>query len=207
MIALTAFEQSIAPYARAVAVPTMHRAIRDAICEMCEKTHVWRHAEDYTVSAGEDLALTTPEGSVLLAVENTSYNGGEPLTRKTVAELDLDYPGWRDNDNPGASRYVTQTSMNTLRLVPSEDGDATVSMWLKPSQDCTEVPDFFAAQYRETIAHGALARILAIPGQPYTDMNMASANAGIFAGRLQGMKNIGILGQQRATARVKGHHY
>ncbi len=206
MVNLSEFLNSITPYARSVAIPTVYRAVRDAIGEMCEKTRVWRHEEEYAVASGEDIVVSAPDGAVLIDIEHASYNG-QKLTSKTVAWLDENMNGWRDNLITGTSNYMTQVGLNTLRLVPGEDGEVLVSMWLKPSQDCTEVPDYFAAQFRETIAHGALARILAIPGQPYTDLNMAGANKGIFDGRLVGKKNLGELGQQRATVRVKAHPY
>lgn len=201
------FMGGIRPYAPTVAEPTAHNAIRQAAIQFCERTRMWREEDEYQNVAGADVAVTVPEGSQLIDFDIVSFNDFEPLDPATTQWLDRNYRGWRTNASPGTPRYVTQLTTNTLRLVPGMDGIVKVSMWLKPDQACMEMPSFLSSQYRETIAHGALARLLAIPGQPYSDPTAADYYLRLFMGRLDALGTKGSAGQQRARSRSKAHPY
>lgn len=198
------FLKKINQYAPGVAIPTAYSAIRDAATDFCERTRLWRYEDEFTVSADEAEAITTPPGSVLLDIERAWFDGNK-LTPATVDWLDDRANGWRDGTLTGQPEFLTQLELNTLRVVPAQAGTIKISVWLKPSQDCTDLPDFLSDQYRETIAFGALARLLAIPGQPFTNPNMAAAFASTFEDKLSGLKNKGIIGQQRARVRTKAN--
>lgn len=206
-VPLDAFMGSIRLYAPTVAEPTAYMAIRQAAIEFCEKTRMWREEDDYANVAGTNLDVSVPDGAVLIEFETVSFEGGEPLDPATTQWLDRNYRGWRTNASPGTPRYVTQLATNTMRLVPGMDGAVRVSVWMKPDQDCMEMPSFLSRQHRETIAHGALARILAIPNQPFTNLEMASAYLSLFKVRLSELAHAGSSGQQRARARSKAHPY
>lgn len=201
------FMQAISVKAPTVALPTAHMEIRQAAIQFCERTRLWRVEDEYTAYPGQDMQIVVPDGAELIEFETVSFNDGEPLTPKTTAWLDRNYRGWRTNSAPGTPRYMTQLAINTLRLVPGTIGSAKVSMWLKPDQACMELPAFLSRQYRETIAHGALARILAIPNQPFTDLQMAGSYLTLFSGKLESLATSGTSGQQRARVHSRAHPY
>ena len=114
-------------------------------------------------------------------------------------------PNWRSGGVKSDSKpkYVTQTEPNTIRLVPFQAGDVKLSLFLKPAQDADELPDFLADQHRETIAWGALGRILLIPNQSFTNPEMGAAFGQAFQQKLDGKSTMGVTGQQRAPVRTR----
>lgn len=206
MKALDVFLPKINVYAPGVAVPTAFMAIRDAANDFCTRTRLWRFEDSFTVSSNEAEAITTPDGSVLLDLELVKFDGVD-LLPKTTAWLDAHERGWREGLLTGTPRYITQLDMNTLRLVPGQAGTVAISAWLKPADDCLDLPDFLGDQFRECIAFGALARILLIPNQPYTNPQMAQTMMGGFEAKVNSLSVAGSRGQQRARTRTTATYY
>lgn len=150
-------------------------AIRQAAIEFCERTRFWRYEDEFAITSTDIDGLTAPSGSVIYDIDAVWFNGRK-LTPKTTGQLVLE-PTWRSGATAQTStpKYVTQTEPNTIQIVPFQTGQLKFALFLKPSQDATEVPDFLVDQHRETIAHGALARILLIPNQSFTNPDMAAA--------------------------------
>ena len=95
---------------------------------------------------------------------------------------------------------LTPTQLTDIDFEPTQDDTGE-------DDDLNMLPDFMLVQHAETIARGALARILAIPGQTYTDMARAGAYAADFRDRMDTRFNTGLRGQQRAPARSKTHSF
>ena len=201
---LDAFIPNIRMYAPGVSDPTAYFAIRQAAIEFCERTRAWRYDDELAVTAEQVDGISTPSNSVILDIEGVWFDGTK-LKPKSPGTLDTLVPNWRSGATKPTTKpkYVTQTELNTFRLVPFMAGTVKFSIFLKPSQDATEVPDFMVDQYRETIAHGALARILLIPNQSFTNPEMAAAFGMAFQQKLDGKSTLGIVGQQRAPIRTK----
>lgn len=204
MKSLDQFLKSINPYAPTCAIPTAYFGIRQAAIEFCMRTRTWRHEAEVTITANETVAIPVLTDSVLLDFENITFEKGVPLEAKTPKWLDDNCKGWRTGELTGIPQYFTQLDQNTIRVVPAQAGTLQISMWLKPSQECTTVPDFLPDQYREPIAWGALGRILMTPNQPYTNAGLATAFLAQFEGKLAALSNAGITGQQRARHRSRG---
>lgn len=199
---LDAFLPGILPFAPGCATPTAHFGIRQAAIEFCERTRLWRSEDEFDVTLEGCEAVMSPGGSEILEFEKALFND-QPLIPKTTAWLDANENGWRSGTQTGRPRYITQTAPDTVTLVPKEAGRLKMYLWLKPAQDCTELPDFLAGNYRETIAFGALSRILIIPNQSFTNVEMAGAFSQMFENRLGGQSTKGSIGQQRAPLRTK----
>jgi hypothetical protein len=200
---LDAFLPAIWPYAPGCPNITAFAAIRLAAIEFCERTKLWRWEDDFDILANDAEAITTPYGSVLHEIDKVLFNGNE-LERKTPSWLDDFEPGWRTNSiTSELPQYVTQTELNTIRLVPSADGHVNIYVWLKPSADAKQLPDFLSDQYREIIAAGALARLLSQPGQPYSNPTLGAGYAALFEAKVTDMLGRAVKGQQRAPRRTR----
>lgn len=197
------FLQHINLYAPGCAVPTAYFGIRQAAIEFCERTKLWRYDDEFAVTVDDAEALIAPYGAVVESIEG-AWHDGTPLTPKTVAWLDDHCSGWREGTLNGQPGYITQTEPNTLRLVPFVPGTLRLSLFLKPSQDTEDLPDFLADQHRMTIAYGALSHILAIPNQSFTNINLGMAFGQAFQGKLDALSTAGSTGQQRARVRTRG---
>lgn len=201
MTDLDVFLPHIRPYAPGVADPTAYFGIRQAAIEFCERTRLWRFADEFTITDPTE-PLVTPQMSVVHEIEQIAFDGRE-LEPKTPEWLDENYPGWRQGEHTGQPCYVTQLEPNTITLVPAQAGTVNLSLFIKPAQDADELPDFLAANYRQVIANGALGYILAIPNQSFSNMEMSSAFGGAFQQKLGSLSTKGSTGQQRARNRTK----
>lgn len=201
---LDEFLPSIRPYAPGVADPTAYFAIRQAAIEFCEKTRMWRFEDEFDIVGDEFEALLCPASAVIHEIDEVWFDGIK-LRKVTTSKLDEIVPSWRNGDTlpTGSPSYVTQTKPNEIVLVPFGTGTVKLSLFLKPAQDAVEVPDFLPDQHRETIAWGALARILMIPNQSFTSVEMASSFGQAFQAKIDGKQTKGIAGQQRAPTRTK----
>lgn len=208
MKSLDEFLPNIRMYAPGVADPTAYFAIRQAAIEFCERTRAWRFEDEFAVAADDYEGLLAPANSVIHEIEDVWFNGVK-LKRKTPEQLDVIARDWRSGavKPEGAPAYVTQLEQNTITLVPFGTGSVKLSLFLKPSQDADELPDFLADQHRETIAWGALARVLLIPNQSFTNPEMGAAFGQAFQGKLDGKSTLGITGQQRASVRTKASFF
>ena len=208
MIELDDFLPNIRLYAPGVADPTAYFAIRQAAIEFCERTRTWRFDDEFNVTADEAEGLLAPANSVVLDIDGVWFNG-QKLTSKTPNQLDKLLPPWRSGADKSESKplYVTQTELNTIQIVPFQAGKVKLSLFLKPSQDADELPDFLADQHRETIAWGALGRILMIPNQSFTNPDMGAAFGRAFQQKLDGKSTLGFTGQQRAPVRTRASFF
>lgn len=203
---LDAFLPNILMYAPGCALPTAYNAIRQAAIEFCERTRLWRFDDEFTVTAQDCDALLAPAGAVVHEIECAWFDGRK-LEPASTRWLDDHREGWRTGALSGLSAYFTQTEPNTVRLVPASAGKARLAMWLKPDQDADELPDFMADQYNETIAQGALGRILLIPNQSFTNPEMAVAYGAAFQVKLDSLSTKGFTGQQRAPQRTRASFF
>ena len=204
MIELDAFLPNIRLYAPGVADPTAYFAIRQAAIEFCERSRTWRYEDEFGVSVSDSEAIYAPPKSVILDIDSVWFNG-EKLTAKTPNQLDKLLPTWRSGAAKATSKplYVTQTELNTIQIVPFQAGKVKLSLFLKPAQNADELPDFLADQHRETIAWGALGRLLLIPNQSFTNPEMGAAFGQMFQQKLDGKSTLGFTGQQRAPVRTR----
>lgn len=197
---------NIRPFAPGVADPTAYEWIRQAAIEFCERTLLWRYEDSFAITAENPQAVIAPAGAVIHLIERLDFDDVQ-LVQKTPAQLDDLVPQWRAGTLTGVPSYFTQTEPNTVAMSPLEAGTLKVWTWLKPAPDATELPDFMVDQYRQVIADGALARILLIPNQSFTDVKMASAYGMAFQSKLDILSNKGSTGQQRARVRTRASFF
>lgn len=116
----------------------------------------------------------------------------------------------------GQPRYITQVSPGTVALIPFQPGTLRMSMFLKPvaaSEYGTRaddpmfdrfnvIPDFFVSMHGHALAAGALARLLSIPDEPWTDEQKALLYRTEFDMKLNASFRWNMRGQQRAPIRT-----
>jgi hypothetical protein len=207
MSSLDTFLPEVRPWAPGVPDQVAYKHIRLAAIEFCERTRLWRFEDDYDITAEDSEAITTPGGSVLHDIEVVLLDGRE-LTPKATRDLDRVQNGWRTGDlGTGIPAYFTQIEQNTIKLVPSGSGHLYLCLRLKPSQDTMDLPDFLAGEYRECLGWGALGRILTVPGQSYSNPELATFYMARFSAKLDALANKGTTGQQNAPKRMRASFF
>lgn len=201
MIDLDVFVPNVLPYAPGCAEPTAFTALIHAAQTFCERTRLWRGADTIALTPISGNVVTAPVGADLFEIEQAALDGC-PLEPIAQADLNRKYPHWRDMD-AGQGRWITQIDLGSVLVVPKCTGSLTLSTFLRPAEDAEQLPDFLPQLYRQCIADGALAEILMLPGQPFTDPATAQFYAQRFEAKLCELATRTIKGQQRAPARVR----
>lgn len=210
MSSLDSFLPEVRPWAPGVPDYTAFKAIRNAAIQFCERTRLWKWETTQPVlaAAPATFAIPMPAGSAVIELEIAKFGDAE-LEPESTEDLDDILPGWRtDTIGTGMPRYITQIEQNTLRLVPApmEDGSLYLCLRLKPSQTANQLPDFLN-DYAECIGWGALGRILTVPGQSYTNPDMATYYMSLFNAKTDSLSTKGTTGQQAARKRTKARFF
>lgn len=198
MIDLDAFLPSLLPFAPGVAEPTAWANIVRAAQTLSERGRLWRADASVAVTPVSVNTIPVPTGAQLFEIESARMDERslEPIS---LHELDRRHRDWRSQTGD-IPRWYTQTAPGTLLLVPACTGQLDVSTFLRPADSATDLPDLFS-EYIEVLADGALAKILMLPAQPYSDPEKAMFYGQRFDNRIDSLFNRTIQGQQRAPIR------
>lgn len=199
MVSLMEFLPRVMPFAPGCAEPTAEQYVREAAIEFCQRTRGWRDSDEFTIAADTREIVCVPPYSALVEIEEMWFDGRKltPVTWPTT---------WQDRGG-GAPRLFTQVGIDGIRINPPAAGTLAVSMFLKPSDKADYVPDFLLHHYAQVIADGALARLLMVPGKPFTNPDTAVAFGASFQRQLSVNFDLSIRGQQRAPARVRSSFF
>lgn len=210
---LSAFLPYVLPHAMMVPEPVAEFNLRLAAIEFCEKTRCWRHAVSVAVSSNNQ-TLVAPDFTTIHEFEEATHDGRllTPTQYTSLppqvlsGELVEGLPVWISQTEPGLVTifpYATGTLRMTVFLKPRHGtqfgADAT-----NPLRDALNiVPAFMLSQHAEALAHGALKRILAVPGKPWSDPGRAMYHKTEFDMACGGSFASNMTGQQRAPIRTK----
>jgi hypothetical protein len=175
-----AFYDLVVPDLPGCPLVVVEAALRRAAIAFCEQSLVWKaeHDEIDVVSGTADYAFVPPSGAVVHAIDYAEFDGEE--IESHAGRTDIEIEDWRNET--GTPEYVLGGATSLL-LVPEPDVDGTLTLTviLKPTPTATGVEDFIFNEYRETIVHGALARLMQSPRKPYTDAALSVMHQQQFA--------------------------
>lgn len=214
-ITLSAFDSFVLPYAQHAPIPLVRKYVRLAAIEFCERTRCWR--EIVTVNVGaQNEAIVAPAHASIHEIEEATFDG------QTLVPTQFTDTTLMERQEEGRPRYVTQTHPNTVALIPWEAGSLTLSLFLKPRSDTQMrtailsgetvdaldvVPEFMFNQHAQKIADGALARLLMVPGQTFTNPNEGLRRGLMFDKHCDANFARNITMQHKAPPRVRMTEY
>lgn len=147
--------------------------IRQAAMEFLELTHAWQADLPAVRSvAGEtDYPLALPAGSA--AVKLFAFAWGDNQGRVIdVADGRSKRAAWHRDE---LAAWIVNRSTVGINPAPSAaDIPLVFRVSLKPTQAALDVPDEVFEQYADAIGTGALARILKLGGQAWTDVRRSA---------------------------------
>jgi len=158
-------------------------AVVEAAIEFCTRSHGWTETLDllYLSKGNHSYELDLPMDARLVMVKNVWAARGE-LTSKTMDEITRELPDWQSAR--GDPRFYNQLNWEELRVYPTpnrpESAPLLVRAALAPKRTATTFPDSFADRNFQTIASGALARLLIVPGQAWTNPPLAAYHKNEF---------------------------
>ncbi len=206
MADISVFLPKVRQYAPGAAEPAAYDAIREAVIEFCDRTRLWRDKITETTAAFGPITLTPAAGAAIADIDLVRVEGRQ-LERVSSQYLDDRYGAWRDTTFTGTPSFVTQLAEDEITIVPWAACDVDVYVRYRPTNTTETIPDFIADGYASTIQAGALARLLMIPGQPFTNPDLAMAFAQRFQADLDQFAARPISGQQRAPVRTKAQFF
>lgn len=168
--------------------------------DLYEQTGAWRtDLEISTVAGTAEYALTLTAGEAASVFEVVV----DGVVIEPVSLLDLGslYHDWRNAT--GAPKFYFVTHDKKLRLVPIPDGvsSVVVNVVTRPTLAATDLPDG-ANDFHDALAHLALSRILATPGQPFSSVEAAAGYAALGASALDAIRNSAQRGNARGSVRT-----
>lgn len=176
--------------------PTIIEHVRDAAVLLCQRTRCWRDIDEFTTAGyGEEEIPAIAPYAALFEIEKAWFNDHELEARKHGHDMLF--------HDEGLPKYFTQASPNSVLIEPRMIGNLKLSMFLRPSENAEVLPQFFFDQFPRELAEGALATILMLPNQPYSDPSRAVFYDQRFSAALDRNFAFNMRGQQRAAKRTR----
>jgi hypothetical protein len=159
------------------------RAFNRTTRRFCDATTAFRFKQEL-VQSGDDatITLTPPDQTVIASVHFIKWGSKKlsPVTDKYLAAIGEnrligrpDYYVWREGNDI------------TLYPTPQHGEDVTVEVSVRPSFGATEIPDWFAEKYYETLIAGTCAEMSRTPDTEFYNPELfkvmeAYFNAGVI---------------------------
>lgn len=214
MLQASEFLPLITPHAPGVPAFVAEHCLRLAAMEFCERSRCWRYITKATTNAKGFAYMVAPSHAAIHEIEWASFDG-ERLA--PMQHSDIDHGATTEENTGGQPEFITQSTHDTVQVYPFAAGEVKLSLFLKPrhghqfgfnpenplEDDLNQVPDFLFVQHAEPIAHGALGRILGIPGERFTDANASLFYRDKFNTYCDSQFSMNMRGQQRAPRRSR----
>lgn len=210
-VPLSSFAHLVLPHAPDCPRPVVESCLRQAVIDFCRITRAWKETIIQSVSGGngDGIDLDCPEYCAVLDVGRV-WHGSALLER--VGEGDVAYADLTSSATDGSPRAFTTPRAGCIAIYPYGDGDLRVETFLRPRHgqdfggtagdplaDAYNVaPEFVFIEHAQVIADGALSRVLAVPGEPFSNPQAAAIFGQAFARAAAEEKG-------RATQRMSGN--
>lgn len=179
------FAPYVLPYAPGCPDATMEHHVRQAAIDFCRATFVWQ--ANLTAIPGDGastvFAMAMPAGALACKLLAVTIN----VTGVAPRPADLVTPEeGAERIRDGDLRPCAFTGdLAGLVVWPAQPTTASIvpTVALKPSQAAATFPDVLFSQHANDIACGALASLLSLPRQEWTDMQAAAIKAAYFSDR------------------------
>lgn len=168
-----------------VPLPLLHNHYAEAVREFVAKSHAWQYNCPNALDLADETAWFTlvsgtdiPTSTYVVEPVNLKRSDGTDIAFRTRDQLDEIDPDWEQAiaANPD---FWTITGPYAWRIYPLLADAVTDEFYLRvaiaPTVAGGVVPEELAHEFRSTWDKGALARLMAIPGKDWTDLNSAKA--------------------------------
>lgn len=189
--------------------PVTEYAIKRAVIDFCALSWVWKHLPDpIDVTAGEATYDLEPLPATDIVAVMAAKHNNVPLDPKGLDWLNREIPGWRTTRH--TPKYFTQvdTEQIILAAVPEATivGGLSLTLALQPSQNSTGFPKWIANQYLYALADGAIARLMLMPGKPWTDLVNGQDHRTKFDNAIANARAHAVSALGRAATRTASQH-
>lgn len=166
-------------------IPMARMQVISAADEFCRQSRCWNEFQDFItlVDGVNEYDIDSPADAVAHVVLG-AWVGSVALTPASIAELQLVLPAWRVATGNLPRYYNKMLDRSSIAVYPIPAGSLGAQLSLRvsyaPSASAKTIPDFLAERYREAIASGTKSRLMAMPGQPWSNPSLVSYYRDIF---------------------------
>lgn len=196
------FFSRITPLVLGCPEPTLQQAVVDASIAFCSDSLVLREHLDVfqTVAGLGEYDLDAPSQQDVARVLNVAVDGrAVQLVPTERASFPLATTG---KPTAAFTRRIGSEFLLHLHATPDAVYPVSVEVATKPKRGATQLEDDLYDLWIEAVVAGALARICAIPGQPYTDPVVSANNSVAFRAHTNRARIEGAYGRVRGQIRV-----
>lgn len=208
MAAISDFMQYVLPYVPGCTYPLAELHIRNICIDFCTHAPIVQEQLDpiNLIKGQREYDLDTAAGTVTTIVLQAKYQGRD-LDICKIGDTTFDYT----DDQFGAPTGIMQAAGNlfTLNIKPIANERAALSLIVatKPTAQAPTVADVLLNDYAYEIGQGAVARLLKIPGQPFSNPATSIAYEATYttartAARIRAESSFGA-----ASSRVKPRRF
>lgn len=193
--------------------PVIVLAIRNAAIEFCERSLILTRDHDpiTLVPKVVDYDLEPPiKETLIIKIQRAFVEGSkiDPLAPDQIRDPAIYNRLYAEyEEQPSTPQYYLQKDERSITVWPVPDkiyrNALTMRVAMKPTRDSESVDDVIFEDYAEVIAAGALSRLMASAGKPYTNVQMAAVNKMMFDRGVNLAKLRMNAGHTRANMTVK----
>lgn len=204
MKALSVFHPYITTDVMGCPYPTVDQRIVLACREFCAMTSAWREWLDVLTLDGttDTFDHDLDNSQELMRYTRAIINDDADRDFNIVSRKDL--PGdWATNASTGLVDTVVHLDGSQFQLFPMPTAGDTLRMEavFMPTIGASQVGDVLFDRYADAIASGALARLLMLPNQPWTNPALATQHNDRFQLAAHAAANDGF--RQRSRKRTR----
>lgn len=153
--------------------PLAQQALLRTASEFCTRTLVWSEILDpITLDEGErDYELDVPSGAYVCMVQGV-WRNNQQLSPTTMMDLQRRLPDWRTaRGSPAFYNCAPDRAVLSVFPAPAAQGGEPMVVRAAFSllHDAREVPELFAGAFFGALCAGAKARLMAMPGQNWSN--------------------------------------
>jgi len=178
---LSTFVSYVVPYVVNCPVPTINRAVQDAIIDFSERT--WIKQLDFTWNITEDDVLEELNDAIDLDMDGvagyrpievlSAQADGSTLELKERKFIEAFPEWWEDEDSNCYYYYIVDNDTIRLYPVPVNDFTLFLRVAFRPTRDSESFDDNLYKDWADVIAEGAKYRLFTMPGKPWTNLDYA----------------------------------
>lgn len=179
--------------------PELVDALRFAVIEFCERTHILTEWVEKT-AGNLEFDTTGQAGRVPVALFDAYVDGKQAdihhLNAASLADVTSERP---------AVTYRDSMLATTLAITPAPSPSAAVRLLASfaPHPDANEYPDHLWTMKREALRAGALARLLSEPGTKYGSEGMAAKYRADFEAAMEKAATASSVNRSTSTTRLR----
>jgi hypothetical protein len=212
---------NVAQVARGCPTPTLQHAYMRAFREWCQQTQWLRtNIQGQLIQGTQGLPIgrqyslgSDPYVDIIGIYAMQGSSGSPSISPPGIQYWDL-WPSnsatWDPNQQPSlpvAYQYIAEGQF-AVNPLPQQDYQVNVTVIITPKENAVQVPESPLIKYSNDIEAGALEYLLMLPGQPWTDKNLAQVKgrefrSGISNGKAEAQRAYNT-GAQRTVPRVFG---